>query len=63
MPRRIIVIVFPVRRFGPLLTAIGFSIGLIWAVFQFSGYYPAIVLGGIGLIGWFWPRRSAEAEP
>jgi len=47
----------------PLVTAIGMSFGLIWAVFQFSGYYPAIVLGGIGLIGWFWPRRPAESRP
>ena len=44
----------------PLITASGLTIGFIWAVFQFSGYYPAIVLGGIGLIGWFWPRRPAE---
>ena len=47
----------------PLLTAIGFAAGLIWAVFQFSGYYPAILLGGIGLLGWFRPRRGAEGEP
>jgi cytochrome c oxidase subunit 1 len=46
----------------PLVTALGVSFGLIWAVFYFSGYYPAIVLGAIGLIGWFWPRRSARAE-
>ena len=53
----------------PVLTALGFSFGLIWAVFQFSGYYPALALGTIGLIGWFWPRRqgrdpgTAPAEP
>jgi cytochrome c oxidase subunit 1 len=46
----------------PFLTAVGFTIGLIWAVFQFSGYYPAVLLGGIGLIGWFWPRRPRESE-
>jgi hypothetical protein len=45
-----------------LVTAIGTSIGLVWAVFQFSGYYPAILFGIIGLVGWFWPRRSPEAE-
>ncbi len=44
----------------PLVTAIGTSFGLVWAVYQFSGYYPAIVLGGIGLIGWFWPRRRGS---
>lgn len=46
----------------PLFTAIGLSIGLIWAVFQFSGYYLALVLGGIGLIGWFWPRCATEND-
>ena len=46
----------------PFVTAVGTSAGLIWAVFQFSGYYPAILLGMIGLIGWFWPRRPPEAE-
>jgi cytochrome c oxidase subunit 1 len=46
----------------PLVTAVGISAGLVWAIFQFSGYYPAIALGIVGLIGWFWPRRSPEAE-
>jgi cytochrome c oxidase subunit 1 len=46
----------------PFLTAIGLTFGLVWAVFQFSGYYPGIILGTIGLIGWFWPRRAAEAR-
>ena len=46
----------------PLLTAAGVSAGLIWAVYQFSGYYPAIALGTAGLIGWFWPRTPAGDE-
>jgi cytochrome c oxidase subunit I len=46
----------------PLVTALGTTAGLIWAVFQFSGYYPAILAGIIGLTGWFWPRRSPQAE-
>ena len=53
---------FPGPTIWPLITAVGTSAGLIWAVFQFSGYYPAIALGAFGLIGWFWPRRSTEAE-
>jgi heme/copper-type cytochrome/quinol oxidase subunit 1 len=46
----------------PFVTAVGSGIGLVWAMFQFSGYYPAVLLAGIGLIGWFWPRRPAEGK-
>jgi hypothetical protein len=29
-------------------------------MFQFGWYYPGMALTAIGLIGWFWPRRSQE---
>ncbi len=44
----------------PILTALGFSIGLAGSIFAFSWYYVASVLGMIGLIGWFWPERPLE---
>ncbi len=46
----------------PMLTALGFSIGLAGSIFAFSWYYVASVLGMIGLIGWFWPERPLEVE-
>jgi cytochrome c oxidase subunit 1 len=47
----------------PMLTALGFSIGLAGSIFAFSWYYVASVLGMIGLIGWFWPERPLEVNP
>ena len=47
----------------PMLTALGFSIGLAGSIFAFSWYYVASVLGMIGLIGWFWPERPLEVDP
>ena len=47
----------------PLLTALGFSIGLAGSIFAFGWYYVASVLGMIGLIGWFWPERPLEVNP
>ena len=47
----------------PMLTALGFSIGLAGSIFAFSWYYVASVLGMIGLIGWFWPERPLEVKP
>ena len=46
----------------PMLTALGFSIGLAGSIFAFSWYYVASVLGMIGLIGWFWPERPLEVD-
>jgi cytochrome c oxidase subunit I len=46
----------------PMLTALGFSIGLAGSIFAFSWYYVASVLGLIGLIGWFWPERPLEVD-
>ena len=46
----------------PMLTALGFSIGLAGSIFAFSWYYVASALGMIGLIGWFWPERPLEVD-
>jgi len=55
--------VIPGETIWPFITAVGFSIGLYYSVFSFAGYYVASVLGMIGLIGWFWPRRPLELRP
>ncbi len=49
---------FPGPTIWPFLTALGFTIGFVGSVFAFAWYFPGAVLGGIGLVGWFWPRRS-----
>jgi len=53
----------PAPSLWPLLTALGFSIGLTGSIFGFSWYYVASVLGMIGLVGWFWPERPLEVDP
>ena len=53
----------PAPSLWPLLTALGFSIGLTGSIFGFSWYYVASGLGMIGLIGWFWPERPLEVDP
>jgi hypothetical protein len=35
---------------------------LTGSIFQFSYYYLGLLLAFVGLVGWFWPRKSAEAE-
>lgn len=55
--------VLPPSSIWPFLTALGFSIGLVYSIFSFSGYYVASVLGLAGLTGWFWPRSPLEVEP
>ena len=54
--------VLPGATVWPFLTALGFSIGLSGSVFAFSWYYLAAALGGIGLIGWFWPHNAKDLE-
>jgi len=56
-------LVLPGPSIWPFLTALGTSIGLFGSIFFFSSYYVALLLGGIGLVGWFWPRRPVEIEP
>jgi cytochrome c oxidase subunit 1 len=53
----------PKPSLWPMLTALGFSIGLAGSIFAFSWYYVASALGMIGLIGWFWPERPLEVDP
>jgi cytochrome c oxidase subunit I len=55
--------VLPGPSIWPFLAALGFSIGLSGSVFQFWWYYVALILGGVGLVGWFWPRPPLELEP
>lgn len=54
--------ILPSSSIWPFLTAVGITIGLAGSVIAFSWYYVALVLGGIGLIGWFWPRRPVESD-
>ena len=53
----------PGSSIWPFVTALGFGIGLAASIFAFSGYYVASVLGGAGLIGWFWPPNAMEQKP
>jgi len=55
--------VLPSSSIWPLLTALLTTVGLVGSVFQFQWYYVGMVLSGIGLIGWFWPRGRAELAP
>ena len=55
--------VLPSSSIWPFLAAVGFAIGLVGSVYAFSWYYVASVLGMIGLIGWFWPRRPLDLNP
>jgi cytochrome c oxidase subunit 1 len=50
--------VIPGPSIWPLLAAIGSTIGLIGSVFNPWYLWIGAVLGGIGLIGWFWPPRD-----
>jgi heme/copper-type cytochrome/quinol oxidase subunit 1 len=45
----------------PFVSAIGFTIGLIGAVWYFSWYGIAALLGGLGLLFWFWPRARESS--
>jgi cytochrome c oxidase subunit 1 len=54
--------VLPAASIWPLLTAVGLAIGLTGAVFAFSWYWAATLLGLIGFIGWFWPHQTPEVE-
>ena len=56
-------LVLPRSTVWPLLTALGFSIGLVGSVFDFSWYFISAALGSIGLVGWFWPKPPVEITP
>jgi cytochrome c oxidase subunit 1 len=55
--------VLPGPSIWPFLSALGLGIGLAGSVFAFSWYFVASALGGLGLVGWFWPRGPVEIEP
>jgi cytochrome c oxidase subunit 1 len=55
--------VLPGSSIWPFLTAVGLTIGLWGSVFAFSSYFLASLLGAIGLVGWFWPRKPLEIVP
>jgi cytochrome c oxidase subunit 1 len=55
--------VLPHSTIWPFIAALGISIGLVWSVFTFAGYYLATALGMVGVIGWFWPREPLELKP
>ena len=54
--------VLPGPSLWPFMTALGLGLGLAGSVFQFSWYFVASALAGIGFVGWFWPRRPLEIE-
>jgi len=55
--------ILPGSSIWPFLAAAGIMIGFCGSVFAFSWYFVASVLGGIGFVGWFWPRRPVEVAP
>jgi heme/copper-type cytochrome/quinol oxidase subunit 1 len=55
--------VLPGASLWPFLTAAGISIGFTGSIFAFSWYYVAAFLGGLGMIGWFWPRPPKDVDP
>jgi cytochrome c oxidase subunit I len=54
--------VLPRSSIWPFVTAALSGIALTGSIFQFSYYYLGLLLAFVGLVGWFWPRKSAEAE-
>ena len=54
--------VLPSSSIWPFFAAVGFTIGLVGSVFAFSWYFVAAALGGIGLVGWFWPKKPLEPQ-
>jgi hypothetical protein len=55
--------VLPAPSIWPLLTAIAVTVGFAGSVFNGWYIFWGAGLTGIGLIGWFWPRRPVEMEP
>ncbi len=55
--------VLPGPTLWPLVTALLLLPGLVGSVFMFSWYFAGAILTGVGLLGWFWPRRPIEVEP
>lgn len=55
--------VLPQSSIWPFVTAVCASVGFVWAMFDFRGYYLGMGLTMVALIGWFRPQpRPEEAE-
>ncbi|HEX3684182.1 MAG TPA: cytochrome c oxidase subunit I [Bryobacteraceae bacterium] len=55
--------VLPKASIWPLLTAIAVTVGFAGSVFNGWYIFWGAGITGIGLIGWFWPRRPLELKP
>jgi cytochrome c oxidase subunit I len=55
--------VLPSSSIWPFLTAVAVTIGFTGSVFNPWYIITGSILTGIGLLGWFWPRRPLELEP
>ncbi|HLI64361.1 MAG TPA: cbb3-type cytochrome c oxidase subunit I, partial [Terriglobales bacterium] len=55
--------VLPGPTIWPLITAIAVTVGFAGSVFNGWYIFWGAGLTGIGLIGWFWPRRPLELKP
>ena len=53
---------FPANSIWPLITAIFVSVGLLYSIVYFQGYYYGAVLTLIGFVGWFWPRSHEAGQ-
>lgn len=49
---------FPAATPVPLIAAIATSIFFITTIFTAKGFFPTIILVGITLLIWYWPRRQ-----
>jgi heme/copper-type cytochrome/quinol oxidase subunit 1 len=56
-------LVLPAPSIWPLATAIFVTVGFAGSVFNGWYIFWGAGLTGIGLIGWFWPRRPLEMNP
>jgi cytochrome c oxidase subunit I len=54
--------VLPGPSIWPFLTAVGGGAGIVAVVFTGWGVPLGLVLGTIGLIGWYWPRGRARTD-
>jgi cytochrome c oxidase subunit 1 len=55
--------VLPSSSIWPFITAVAVSIGFVGSVFNPWHIITGSILTGLGLLGWFWPRRPLELEP
>jgi cytochrome c oxidase subunit 1 len=55
--------VLPSSSIWPFITAVAVAVGFVGSVFNPWYVITGSVLTGLGLLGWFWPRRPVELEP